>query len=182
MYQLMLYGGFSLAGLLLIAAVVLFLKLHIAAVIGDVTGVTRKKQIKQIQQEGAQGEQDNYYSQAVGLKRSGTLRPHSGKLEKKSRSSQLFGRGRTGKTGTVTAETAYTPERELTSNPGDPVPEETTEQLASQTEVLVEEDNATELLTEKEKTPAEAITFGEPAEGFEILTQVISIHSDERIE
>ena len=199
MYQAMIYGGFSLAAILLIVAVVLFFKFHIAAVIGDVTGVTRKKQIRRIQQEGTAQEKDNFYSQAVGLRKSGTLRPHSGKVEKKSKSGQLRTRGKTGQTGATEPRPMKNRRQETPVSPLEQeyntTDLESTEQLAANTAVLAEEEGATEVLAEQADatellSQAEAALpeekekrNGKPAdETFEILTKVISIHSAENMD
>lgn len=183
-YQVMFYGGFALALVLLVVSIILFSKLHIGAVIGDVSGFTKKKQIERIRKEGIQREEDNFYSQAVGLKRSGALKPHSGKLEKKSRSGKLWTTGKTGKT---------TQQRELPKDVQEDTPTTPLEQAATQnqapvemeTGVLASEEAATEVLdasaTSESKTlPRPSAQQGMP-ENFEIVMKVISVHSDETI-
>lgn len=185
-YQVMFYGGFALALVLLVVSIILFSKLHIGAVIGDVSGFTKRKQIERIRKEGIQREEDNFYSQAVGLKRSGNgaLKPHSGKLEKKSKSGRLWTTGKIGKT---------TQQGELPKDGQEDTPTTPLEQAATQSQapmemetgVLASEEAATEVLdapaTSKSKTlPRPAVQQGMP-ENFEIVMKVISVHSDETI-
>ena len=183
-YEIMFYGGFALAGLLLAVSVFLFFKLHIAAVIGDVTGLTRKKQIKRIQQTGAAKENDNFYSQAVGLRRGETLRPHSGKLEKRSKSGRLFGSGKTEKT--------FAPVRGEEVEKARPAPAareesedtEVTEPLTQETAVLSEEEEETQVLSAAREPAGEggrSDVIRKKPQDFEIITEIVSIHSEETI-
>ena len=51
-YNVMLYGGLALAIVFAIIAVILFIKLNIPKVMGDLTGSTAKKQIQEIREKG----------------------------------------------------------------------------------------------------------------------------------
>ena len=156
-YEVMFYGGFGLSAVLLLVSGILFWKLRIPSVVGDLTGTARKKQIRKIKQESAGGGQDNFYSQAVGLRRSGTLDPHSGKVEKRSSGSTAKDRRQE-----AAAEAAAT---------------EVLEESAA-TEVLEEETGAvTQELSEEDGGGRTAC----PAGKFEIIEEIICVHSEERI-
>ena len=184
-YEIMFYGGFALAGLLLAVSVFLFFKLHIAAVIGDVTGLTRKKQIKRIQQTGAAKENDNFYSQAVGLRRGETLRPHSGRLEKRSKSGRLFGSGKTEKTfASVSGENVEKARPAPPAAQEEPEDTEVTEPLAQETAVLSEEEEETQVLSAVREPAGEggrSDVMRKKPQNFEVITEIVSIHSEETI-
>ena len=71
-YEVCFYGGLVLAILLLIAAVVLFIVLKIPKVIGELTGSTAKKAMKEMQDGTAKPgsiakkEQEKYYNMGSG--------------------------------------------------------------------------------------------------------------------
>ena len=203
LYQIMVYGGFLLAGVLLILSVVLFFRLHIASVLGDLTGFTKRRQIEQLRRAGAKQE-DNFYARAVGLPGdSGTIRPHSAKLERKSRSSRLGRKGQTQTAGLTPLPTAApeqirepAPDQNQTAALSER--EEETAVLAERAEeetaVLMPEMEETSILTPEEgaTTPLsqEAETgrldgstpaLEETPEDFVILTQIVSVHSEETI-
>lgn len=66
--------GFSLAGIALIAAVILFFKLKIRAIIGDLTGKTVAREVKAIRQASASNGEHYYRPAAVN--------PTSGKMSR----------------------------------------------------------------------------------------------------
>lgn len=74
-FQVISIAGFSLAGILFVAAIFMFIKLNIPAVIGDLSGKTAEKQIKAIRES------------------------NSGTSEKRHKAGQInLGRGKTGET------------------------------------------------------------------------------------
>lgn len=64
--------GFSLAGIALIAAVILFIKMNIPAIIGDLTGKTVAREIKAMRESNASSGDKRFRPSAVNLER-GTL-------------------------------------------------------------------------------------------------------------
>ncbi len=69
-YNVMLYGGLALAVIFAIAAVILFIKLKIPKVIGDLTGSTAKKQIQEIREKGYESVQGAGVSKKDAIKSS----------------------------------------------------------------------------------------------------------------
>lgn len=64
--------GFSLAGIALIAAVIMFIKMNIPAIIGDLTGKTVAREIKAMREANASTGDKRFRPSAVNLER-GTL-------------------------------------------------------------------------------------------------------------
>ncbi|MBP3326931.1 MAG: hypothetical protein J6L77_10995 [Coprococcus sp.] len=67
-YNAMLYGGLALAVIFAIIAVILFVKLNIPKVIGDLTGSTAKKQIQEIREKGYESVQGAGVSKKDAIK------------------------------------------------------------------------------------------------------------------
>lgn len=67
-YNVMLYGGLALAVIFAIIAVILFIKLKIPKVIGDLTGSTAKKQIQEIREKGYESVQGAGVSKKDAIK------------------------------------------------------------------------------------------------------------------
>ncbi|MGN0394289.1 MAG: hypothetical protein ACI4EF_02905 [Coprococcus sp.] len=67
-YNIMLYGGLALAVIFAIVAIVLFFKLNIPKVIGDLTGSTAKKQIQEIREKGYESVQGAGVSKKDAIK------------------------------------------------------------------------------------------------------------------
>ena len=64
--------GFSLAGIALVAAVIMFIKMNIPAIIGDLTGKTVAREIKAMRESNASSGDKRFRPSAVNLER-GTL-------------------------------------------------------------------------------------------------------------
>ena len=64
--------GFSLSGIALIAAVIMFIRLNIPAIIGDLTGRTVAREIKAMRDTNASSGDKRFRPSAVNLER-GTL-------------------------------------------------------------------------------------------------------------
>lgn len=64
--------GFSLAGIAFIAAIILFIKMNIPAIIGDLTGKTVAREIKAMRESNASSGDKRFRPSAVNLER-GTL-------------------------------------------------------------------------------------------------------------
>lgn len=74
--NIMLYGGIALALIFAVAAVILFIRLNIPKVIGDLTGRTEKKQIKEIREKGYESVQGSGASKKDAIK----VKSGSGKI------------------------------------------------------------------------------------------------------
>jgi hypothetical protein len=66
--NIMLFGGIALAVIFAILAVILFIKLDIPKVIGDLTGMTAKKQIQEIREKGYESVQGAGASKKEAIK------------------------------------------------------------------------------------------------------------------
>ncbi len=66
--NIMLYGGISLAIIFAIVAVILFVRLDIPKVVGDLTGYTAKKKIKEIREKGYESIQGSGASKQEAIK------------------------------------------------------------------------------------------------------------------
>lgn len=75
--NVMLFGGIALAIIFAIVAVVLFVKLDIPKVIGDLSGSTARKQIKEIREKGYESVQGSGASKQDAIK----AKDSSGKIE-----------------------------------------------------------------------------------------------------
>lgn len=64
--------GFSLSGVALVAAIILFIKMNIPAIIGDLTGKTVARELKAMRESNASSGDKRFRSSAVNLAR-GTL-------------------------------------------------------------------------------------------------------------
>lgn len=87
--------GFSLAGVLLIVAIILFYKMNIMAIIGDLSGRTATRQIQEIREQNTISGKKRYKPSAFNIER-GSLTEPVGAMP--TRSSRLAGRGSTGQT------------------------------------------------------------------------------------
>ncbi|NMD68690.1 hypothetical protein HHO41_00210 [Bacillus sp. DNRA2] len=87
--------GFSLAGVLLIVAIILFYKMNIMAIIGDLSGRTATRQIQEIREQNTISGKKRYKPSAFNIER-GSLTEPVGAMP--TRSSRLTGRGSTGQT------------------------------------------------------------------------------------
>lgn len=75
--NIMLFGGIALAIIFAIIAVILFVKLDIPKVIGDLSGSTARKQIKEIREKGYESVQGSGASKKDAIKSKGS----TGKIE-----------------------------------------------------------------------------------------------------
>ncbi len=75
-YNIMIYGGIALAVIFAVVAVILFIRLDIPKVIGDLTGHTAKKRIKEIQEKGYESVQGSGASKKEAIKE----KTNSGKI------------------------------------------------------------------------------------------------------
>lgn len=104
--------GYSLAVVLLIVAIILFYKMNILAIIGDLSGKTAARQIQEIREQNAKSGQKRYKPNAFNVQRGSLTEPVSSVSSQSSRlgnkgetgqtvasvSKRLFGRGETGQT------------------------------------------------------------------------------------
>lgn len=104
--------GYSLAGVLLIVAIILFYKMNILAIIGDLSGKTAARQIQEIRDQNTKSGQKRYKPNAFNVQRGsltepvGSISSQSGRHGNSGETGQtvapvskrLFGRGDTGQT------------------------------------------------------------------------------------
>ena len=62
MYQIMLFGGISLAVVMLFVSILLFVKYNIVKVVGDISGSTARKAINEIRKQNEQTGDKHYIS------------------------------------------------------------------------------------------------------------------------
>ena len=70
--NVMLFGGIALAVVFAVIAVILFVKLDIPKVIGDLSGSTARKQIKEIREKGYESLQGSGASKKDAIKSKGS--------------------------------------------------------------------------------------------------------------
>ena len=146
--------GFSLAGIAFIAAIILFIKMNIPAIIGDLTGKTVAREIKAMRESNASSGDKRFRPSAVNLER-GTLTEKvsntpmsTADLKKAHASKRLDKTGGLGKSGKLSGKKGGTTGLDDGVSPVTPVATGTatkgTEKLSDNaTEVL---SNATEVL------------------------------------
>ena len=146
--------GFSLAGIALVAAVIMFIKMNIPAIIGDLTGKTVAREIKAMRESNASSGDKRFRPSAVNLER-GTLTEKvsntpmsTADLKKAHASKRLDKTGGLGKSGNIGGKKGGTTGLDDGVSPVTPVATGTatkgTEKLSDNaTEVL---SNATEVL------------------------------------
>ncbi|MEW8987900.1 MAG: hypothetical protein AB2401_13045, partial [Bacillus sp. (in: firmicutes)] len=111
--------GYSLAVVLLIVTIILFYKMNIKAIIGDLSGKTAARQIQEIREHNTNSGQKRYMPSAFNVERGSLTEPVSSFPSRSKRlgnsnrlgnrggtgqtvapiSKRLFGRGTTGRTG-----------------------------------------------------------------------------------
>lgn len=69
MYKIMYYGGMGLAIVMFIASILLFIKLRIYKVVGDITGITAKKAIKEIRENNLKSGVKTYKTSRINSER-----------------------------------------------------------------------------------------------------------------
>lgn len=94
LYEIMYYGGMIMALIMLIVSVLLFVKLNIIKIIGDITGITAKKTIKNMRENNEKTGNKSYMTSKINIER-GTITEkifssdkffkHTGKLEESNR-------------------------------------------------------------------------------------------------
>ena len=146
--------GFSLSGIAFIAAIILFIKMNIPAIIGDLTGKTVAREIKAMRESNASSGDKRFRPSAVNLER-GTLTEKvsntpmsTADLKKAHASKRLDKTGGLGKSGNIGGKKGGTTGLDDGVSPVTPVATGTatkgTEKLSDNaTEVL---SNATEVL------------------------------------
>ena len=180
--------GFSLSALLLIIAILMFIKMNIPAIIGDLSGRTASRQIEEIRNRNASGAEKRYKPSAFNLER-GKLTDaiddannsiHSSAPEEdRSPLGRFTGKGKSGTyalysetngTDKLTNETdvlvnstdVLSNPTDVLSNPTD-VPSNPTDVLSNPTDVL---SNPTDVLSNP---------------GFKIIKDIVIIHTNEMI-
>lgn len=134
--------GFSLSGVALIAAVFMFLKMNIPAIIGDLTGRTVAREIKAMRESNASSGDKLHRSSHVNIERGTLTEKVEGDVDDKSAMSKAHSSKRLDKQ-------IGEPIRSRKLNLQDDIRKETqtTETLSDNaTEVLVDDSNVTEVL------------------------------------
>lgn len=94
LYEIMYYGGMIIAIIMLIVSVLLFVKLNIIKIIGDITGITAKKTIKSMRENNEKTGTKSYMTSKINIERgtitkkifsSDKLFKHTGKLEESNK-------------------------------------------------------------------------------------------------
>ena len=157
-YEVCFYGGLVLAILLLIAAVVLFIVLKIPKVIGELTGSTAKKAMKEMQDGTAKPgsiakkEQEKYYNMGSGkITAKETVSSGQDRKTSGNDSTELLGK-------TMKKEKRF--EQTDILRPGI---RDYDEPDADETEILGEEDDTTDILQNQARCPAWADGRGRSA-------------------
>ena len=140
--------GFSLSGIAFIAAIILFIKMNIPAIIGDLTGKTVAREIKAMRESNASSGDKRFRPSAVNLER-GTLTEKvsntpmsTADLKKAHASKRLDKTGGLGKSGKIGGKKGGTTGLNDGVSPVTPV---VTGTATKGTEKLI--DNATEVLS-----------------------------------
>lgn len=140
--------GFSLSGIAFIAAIILFIKMNIPAIIGDLTGKTVAREIKAMRESNASSGDKRFRPSAVNLER-GTLTEKvsntpmsTADLKKAHASKRLDKTGGLGKSGKIGGKKGGTTGLDDGVSPVTPV---VTRPATKGTEKL--SDNATEVLS-----------------------------------
>lgn len=182
--------GFSLSGIALIAAVIMFIRLNIPAIIGDLTGRTVAREIKAMRDTNASSGDKRFRPSAVNLER-GTLTEkvagktannmalaHASKRLDKT-SGNLSEKGSKRKTGTVGLSDAVQGKSgRVGSEPTDMLNSDSnaTEVLSTEsTEVL--SDNATEVLSDNATEVLDTNATEVLSDGTEVLSNETTVLS-----
>lgn len=182
--------GFSLSGIALIAAVIMFIRLNIPAIIGDLTGRTVAREIKAMRDTNASSGDKRFRPSAVNLER-GTLTEkvagktannmalaHASKRLDKT-SGNLSEKGSKRKSGTVGLSDAVQGKSgRVGSEPTDMLNSDSnaTEVLSTEsTEVL--SDNATEVLSDNATEVLDTNTTEVLSDGTEVLSNETTVLS-----
>ncbi len=90
--------GYSLAGVLLVVAIILFFKMNIRAIIGDLTGKTAARQIQEIREQNTKSGNKRYKPNAFNIDRGSLTEPVATFPTRSSRLPNSYKSGDTGKT------------------------------------------------------------------------------------
>jgi hypothetical protein len=188
--------GFSLAGALFIAAVLIFIRLNIFAVIGDLSGRTATKQIEKFRQSNASSGVKSHRPDVLNVERGKLTEPvadsQSGQLRKASavaaaHPSKRLGR-RTGQTMSMSGSGVLG--TDVLTGGTDVLDEGTavlsqsdvTEALSDSTTVLEdEENNNTTILSEPKASNATTVLSEEPSSSTTVLSPTSELSQDETV-
>lgn len=166
-YNIISIVAFSLAGVGLIVSVILWFKFGIWGIIGDLSGRTAKKSIEQMRAENEKSGIKSYRPSPIALDRGGLT--EAVELIKSSN----------------TATEKLDPEENVTEllADGTEVLVDGTEVLVNETEVLEETGllNETTLLSEAEDMDGATELLTEEFESFQMIQDIILIHTNETI-
>lgn len=182
-YEICFYGGLILAIIFLITSVVLFIALKIPKVVGDLTGRTAKKTIKEmkegtpVKESVAKKEQAKYYNQQTGkikVRESATV-----DMGKKS------GTDMTGDEATDVLNMDGDEVTDVLAMEGEEATDVLTMEGEEATDVLAMEEEATDVLRGDDESATTVLTdkniFDGRAKTHRVKYNVISIHTDETL-
>lgn len=136
--------GFSLSGVALIAAIFMFLKMNIPAIIGDLTGRTVAREIKAMRESNASSGDKLHRSSHVNIERGTLTEKVESEVTDKSPMSKAHSSKRLDRPVSEPIKSS-----KLNARPDERKGTQTTETLSDNaTEVLVDDPNATEILQE----------------------------------
>lgn len=172
--------SFTLAGILFVTAVFMFIKLNIPAIIGDLSGRTAQKQIQEIREQNAITGDKRYRPGAINIERGKLTEP----VEKNEIQVKKVKPGYT-----VKASQTGIQEFDMTSEKTDVLESDGSEILASETEELtnyteaLEDTSGTELLSSTEELKPQGDEAKEKNRDklFEIIEDIVVVHTDEII-
>ena len=184
--NIMLFGGIALAVVFAVVAVILFVKLDIPKVIGDLSGSTARKQIREIREKGYESVQGSGASKKDAIK----SKDSTGKIEvrdikrKTSRSEELEKKGNELKKEQQSRMDEFERETDILQGPDDY--EKETDILTEpddyerETDILsadVDYDEATDVLTPEDDADeaTDVLTMEDDTEG---ATDVLTMEDD----
>jgi hypothetical protein len=150
-WQIISIVGYSLAGLLFLVSIILFIKLNILAIIGDLTGRTATKQIQAIREENSRTGNKRFGPSAFNAERGELTEPIT-KSKKLRKSGNTWGIGRRANTED---ETETLPLGTKVLADGTQVLSDGTQVLANETQILTD---GTEVLHEGTHVEANCTT------------------------
>lgn len=172
--------SFSLAGILFVAAVFMFIKLNVPAIIGDLSGRTAEKQIKAIRELNSSTGDKRYRPGVINMER-GKLTEKVEKNEVQVKRINPGDTARASQTG-IQEVKAVTEKTDILGLDGTEVLAAETEELTNYTEAL-EAPTGTEVLsvTEELGPKGERAKVKDGGTLFEIIEDIVVVHTDEVI-
>ncbi|MFS0675165.1 hypothetical protein [Ornithinibacillus sp. 179-J 7C1 HS] len=186
-WQIISIVGYSLSGLLFLVAIVMFIKLNILSIIGDLTGRTAAKQIQAIREENSRTGNKRFAPSTFNAERGELTEPIT-KSKKLRKSGSTWRIGRRGNTGENTDElpnsTQVLADGTQVLSEGTQVLSDGTQVLAEGTQVLnvdrtIVEDNGTTVLDITQDLTSEEHPYNKQVVDFKIVKDVKITHTNE---